>query len=60
MVTLLGWGAAAGRQIRRLAQAEVERIYSLPAEHFRERQRIKAEGGTGIPVGTAVPGAGEI
>lgn len=44
-VTLLAWAAARDADLWGLIVKEIDRIHELPAEHFRQRQRIKAKAG---------------
>ena len=49
-VCLLAWGAAADRPLWQLIEAEIERIHSKTADHFRARQNVKAAAGIGVRV----------
>lgn len=49
-VTLLAYCGSVGISADKTEEQEVQRITSLPAKHFRERQQIKADAGLSDPV----------
>lgn len=49
-ITLLALGSALSLDVSALTLREYERISTLPADHFRKRQAIKAEAGVAMVV----------
>jgi hypothetical protein len=54
-VALLAYAAAVGVSADAVEAAEVDRIHSLPAEHFRARHQAKAEAGVAMSAAPSKP-----